>query len=276
MGGVPTLLWKLIDEINLRPRRPPTDTATEIGCADWEDTLTGLLLGAFISEGFVSKNRAGFNNLDRDYFNNVVAAYDAVVGGPATSERRIASGLTLLELDVHNLEALASSPLQGHRSASCFDRIWNATSPVKRAFLQALFEGDGSCSALPRNTIQVSRPAATGSRRMSSSCCSSSALSRGATSTPPVSTRSSSPTAGMPRRSFPDRVRRNQHKLLAILRDLPRSRPDSIAIRSLGWRHSSERTAVVAGSTRLRKHNIDRLSRWQRSGIAHRGPRCAG
>ena len=27
---------------------------------------------------------------------------------------------------------------------------------VKRVFLQALFEGDGSCSVLPRNTIQVS------------------------------------------------------------------------------------------------------------------------
>jgi DNA gyrase subunit A len=83
-----------------------------LGCAAWEETLAGLLLGAFISEGFVSANRAGFNNLDRDYFGMVVAAYDAVVGGRRyISERTIASGSTLLELDVQNLDAIAKSPL---------------------------------------------------------------------------------------------------------------------------------------------------------------------
>ncbi|HET7666563.1 MAG TPA: intein-containing DNA gyrase subunit A [Mycobacterium sp.] len=34
--------------------------------------------------------------------------------------------------------------------------LWKSPAAVKRAFLQALFEADGSCSALPRNTIQVS------------------------------------------------------------------------------------------------------------------------
>jgi DNA gyrase subunit A len=92
----------------------------------------------------------------------VVAAYDAVVGGTRyLSERTIASGSTLLELDVHNLDAVARSPLAeltGVRSAAKFipDRVWNAPVAVKRAFLQAIFEGAGSCSALPRNTIQVS------------------------------------------------------------------------------------------------------------------------
>ena len=72
VGGVPTLLWKLIEEI--RPddyvavqRTPPM----EFGPADWHDTLEALLLGAFISEGFVSETRAGFANLDRDYFTMV-------------------------------------------------------------------------------------------------------------------------------------------------------------------------------------------------------------
>ncbi len=163
VSGVPTLLWRLIEEIApgdvvvLQRTRP-----AELGCADWSDTLTGLLLGAFISEGFVSERRAGFNNLDRDYFNTVVSAFDAVVGGARyVSERTIASGSRLLELDVHNLAAVAQSPLAeltGVRSAekSVPDLIWNSSAPVKRAFLQALFEGDGSCSALPRNAIQIS------------------------------------------------------------------------------------------------------------------------
>ena len=163
LAGVPTLLWKLIEEIRVGDHVVLQRTKpAELGCADWCDTLTGLLLGAFISEGFVSDKRAGFNNLDRDYFDNVVAAYDAVVGGTRyLSERTIASGSTLFELDIHNLSALSTSPLaelSGFRSADKFipDRLWNSPAPVKRAFLQALFEGDGSCSALPRNTVQVS------------------------------------------------------------------------------------------------------------------------
>lgn len=163
VGGVPTLLWRLIEEIRpddcvVMQRTPPT----ELGPADWEPTMEALLLGAFISEGFVSEARAGFNNLDRDFFNTVVTAYDAVVGGTRyVSERTIASGSLLYELDIHNVNALRGSRLWdvvGQRSAdkAVPEWLWQAPACVKRAFLQALFEGDGSCSVLPRNTIQIS------------------------------------------------------------------------------------------------------------------------
>lgn len=163
VGGVPTLLWKLIEEIRpddyvVLQRTPPM----EFGPADWHDTMEALLLGAFISEGFVSESRAGFNNLDRDYFNMVVSAYDAVVGGRRyVSHRTIASGSLLHELDIHNVSALRKTRLgvlSGQRSAdkSVPEWLWQTTAAVKKAFLQALFEGDGSCSALPRSTIQVS------------------------------------------------------------------------------------------------------------------------
>ncbi|BBX75630.1 intein-containing DNA gyrase subunit A [Mycobacterium shinjukuense] len=118
VGGVPTLLWKLIEEIRpgdyvVLQRTPPV----ELGPADWHDVMEALLLGALISEGFVSDTRAGFNNLDRDYFD-----------------------------------------VCGQRSAGKVvpDWLWHSPAAVKRAFLQALFEGAGSCSRLPRNTIQVS------------------------------------------------------------------------------------------------------------------------
>lgn len=163
VGGVPTLLWKLIEEIRpddcvVLQRTPPM----ELGPADWEPTMEALLLGAFVSEGFVSEARAGFNNLDRDFFNTVVAAYDAVVGGTrSVSERTIASGSLLYELDIQNVAALKRSRLWdvvGQRSAdkAVPEWLWQAPAGVKRAFLQALFEGDGSCSILPRNTIQIS------------------------------------------------------------------------------------------------------------------------
>ncbi|MDH6244372.1 intein-containing DNA gyrase subunit A [Mycobacterium sp. OTB74] len=163
VAGVPTLLWKLIEEIRPGDRVAMQRTpATEFGPADWFETLEALLLGALISEGFVSESRAGFNNLDRDFFETVVAAYDAVVGGQRyLSERVIRSGSTLLELDVQNLEALRNSRLGclvGQRSAdkSVPQWLWQSPIMVKRAFLQALFEGDGSCSALLRNTVQLS------------------------------------------------------------------------------------------------------------------------
>src|SRR5271156_490577 len=163
VAGVPTLLWKLIEEIRpndyvVLQRTPPT----ELGPADWKPTMEALLLGAFISEGFVSEKRAGFNNLDCDYFATVVAAYDAVVGGQCyVSCRRFASGSMLHALDTNPPPARAPSrlgELTGQRSERKVvpEWLWQSPTAVKRAFLQALFEGDGSCSRLPRNTIQVS------------------------------------------------------------------------------------------------------------------------
>ncbi|BBZ42293.1 intein-containing DNA gyrase subunit A [Mycobacterium conspicuum] len=163
VAGVPTLLWKLIQEIRaddcvVLQRTPPV----EFGPVDWYPTLRALLLGAFISEGFVSETRAGFNNLDRDYFNMVVTAYDAVVGGRRyVSSRTIASGSKLHELDIHNLSELKKTLLGGLCGQRSADKVvpswlWESPAAVKRTFLQSLFEGDGSCSRLPRNTIQIS------------------------------------------------------------------------------------------------------------------------
>jgi DNA gyrase subunit A len=163
VGGVPTLLWKLIEEIRpddhvVLQRTPPV----EFGPADWHDVLEGLLLGAFISEGYISENRAGFANCDRDYFAMVAGAYDAVVGGRRSiCEKTNASGSHIQVLHVNNPTALKSSRLWemvGQRSAdkAVPDWMWHAPAAVKWVFVQALFEGDGSCSALPRNTIQIS------------------------------------------------------------------------------------------------------------------------
>ena len=134
----------------------------EFGPADWHDTLEALLLGAFISEGYVSETRAGFANLDRDYFAMVVGAYDAVVGDKRTVYQTTnASGTRMSVLHVQNMTAFKRSRLWdmvGQRSVDKYvpEWFWHAPAAVKRVFLQALFEGDGSCSALPRNTIQIS------------------------------------------------------------------------------------------------------------------------
>jgi DNA gyrase subunit A len=162
MAGVPLLMWKLLEEIR------PGDTVL-LNRTSWAGATTtereralGLLAGAFVSEGWFSAHRAGFNNVDESFFADVVAAFDEIIGGPRyVSARVIQSGSLCHELDIQDLAALRRSPLgelEGDRSAAkrVPEFVWRGTPGLKRAFLQALFERDGSSSLLARRTIQIS------------------------------------------------------------------------------------------------------------------------
>lgn len=278
VAGVPTLLWKLIEEV--RPddrvviqRTPPA----EFGPGEWHDTLEALLLGAFISEGFVSERRAGFNNVDRDYFNMVVAAYDAVIGGSRyVSERTIASGSRLLELDIHNLKGLRNSRLAelvGQRSAdkAVPQWLWHSPAAVKRVFLQALFEGDGSCSALPRNTIQVSYSTRSGrlAKDVQQMLLEFGVISRRylhATGEHKVVV-----TNRAHAELFASQVGfggSKKTKLEGLLEALPRKAAglDTDHVPGLATFVRAHSGGRWVDKEWLRKHNIDRLSRWQRDG----------
>jgi DNA gyrase subunit A len=161
--GVPTLLWKLLEELR------PDDVVVlsraehvEFGAPSRQERQAALLAGAWVSEGWFSEQRAGFNNTDREFFDLVLAAYDEVVGGPRyVYSRVIASGSLLHEIDVQDVSRLRDSVLgevQGARSDRKYvpEFVWQGTPTVKADFLKALFTGDGSASALPRNTVQIS------------------------------------------------------------------------------------------------------------------------
>ena len=164
VAGVPMLLWLRIDE--LRPgvkvvlRR---DQDPEFGgWLDDDEHALALLSGAFVAEGFVSDERAGFNNVDRDYFDAVLDAYDRVVGGPRyVYDRVIRSGSRIHELDVQRLGHLLASPLGemvGRKSAAkeIPSYVLGGSLDMKRVFLKALFEGDGCVTLAPRSSIRVS------------------------------------------------------------------------------------------------------------------------
>jgi DNA gyrase subunit A len=162
MAGVPLLLWKLLEEIEpgdtVLVSRTPRAATDELSP---QDNQLALLAGAFVAEGWVGESRAGFNNVDKDYFDLVLDAYDAVVGGPGyVSARTIASGSVLHELDVQDLWRLRQSPLAEVAGAARDKRVpefvWRSSTPFKRVFLQSLFTGDGASSHLPRNSIQIS------------------------------------------------------------------------------------------------------------------------
>ena len=93
------------------------------------------------------RDRAGFNNVDPEYFQRVASAYAAVVGGAYyVYQRRIRSGSLLHELDVQNMAAFRESPLVemvGARSAAkrVPSFVWGWGLPLKRLFLQSLYEG---------------------------------------------------------------------------------------------------------------------------------------
>jgi DNA gyrase subunit A len=70
------------------------------------------------------------------------------------------SGSLLHELDIQDLTSLRGSVLAEVTGRAAEKRIpeyiWSGSAGRKRAFLQALFTGDGSCWRLPRNSVQVS------------------------------------------------------------------------------------------------------------------------
>ncbi|MDT5042458.1 MAG: gyrase subunit [Actinoplanes sp.] len=162
VAGVPTLLWKLLEEIRDGDRvvmqRVVQD---EIGFPSIEHVEAAVFAGGYISEGWTSGMRVGFDNTDAAYFARVVSAFDMTVGG----RRHEYTEITVTGKTLHKLRAQAADldrsivgELVGMRSAQKFvpTFVWQSPGIVKRAFLQSLFEGDGSSSLLPRKTIQIS------------------------------------------------------------------------------------------------------------------------
>ena len=160
--GVPMLQWLRLEEIG-----PGTvvclarHAARQVVPTPREHEL-GTLLGAWVSEGFADQTRAVFNNTDRDFFDEVLSAYDRVVGGPRyVYERRTRRlGTRIWELDVQRLDALRESPLAELIGLRARDKrvpeaVWQSSTAVKRAFLMALFAGDGGVRRASDDSITV-------------------------------------------------------------------------------------------------------------------------
>ncbi len=282
MAGVPLLLWKLLSEVRAGDRvliaRTPRPTGGSLPPAA---RRRAELLGAFVSEGWVSERRAGFNNVDKWFFDRVLEAYDSAVGGPRyVSDRIIRSGSRCHELDIHNLDALRRSPLgeiAGQRSDAkrVPELVWRSGSAFKRAFLQALYTGDGSSSLLPRNTIQISY--STRSEQLARDV-QQILLEFGVIGRISRSARGEHKVVITNRRDarlFADRVGflgAKQRKLRTALRAIPLSSRalsgDHVPFVGAYVREASE--ALGTDRAWLARHNVDRVDRWERDGVAIR------
>jgi DNA gyrase subunit A len=150
VAGVPMFQWLQLDEIT-------ESTVVCVARNAWMDivptareSLLGTLVGAWVSEGWVSDDRAGFNNTDKSFFDDVVFAYDNLVGGARyLSDRQTrVDRKRIYELDIQNMSSFADGPLAdliGKKAADKFvpECVWTGGWGVKRAFLSACFEGDG-------------------------------------------------------------------------------------------------------------------------------------
>lgn len=157
--GAPVLAWKLIQDI-----RPDDFVAIhrsiEITNATApENAQMALLLGGWISEGWMSSTRARFNNTDKEYFDAVEEAYRLLIGGRAYSyTRKLPSGKTIYELDVQDTAQLSQSPLweicglkSGTQHIPDFALAWGL--PDLRILIQAMFEGGGCVSQTAKTCL---------------------------------------------------------------------------------------------------------------------------
>jgi len=280
MAGVPLLMWKLLEEVGAGERvllhRPTGTAATQPG--DRACKLA-LLAGAFVSEGWFGDRRAGFNNVDKSFFEAVISAYDEIVGGIRyVSSRVIRSGSLCHQLDVQNLTALRMSPLAELEGLTSERKrvpefVWAERLGFKRVFLQALFEGDGSCSLLPRSTIQISYSTrSSGLARDVQQLL----LEFGVVSKLSLSARGEIKVVITNRRDarlFADRVGffgAKQPKLEQALAEIP------LTSRALSHDHVPHVAGYIraeGGSTYtdrdwLRRHNVDRIERWESGATA--------
>ncbi|PXY26924.1 DNA gyrase subunit A [Prauserella muralis] len=166
--GVPLFQWRRLDEVK-------PGTVVCVARNAWlqveptaREYMLGVLAGAWVTGGFASESRAGFTNTDEHFFNEVVHAYDQIVGGKRSVSRRHTRRDHKLvhELDIQDcaggMDALRASPLGeciGYSSAETVvpEFVWAGDTGVKRAFLMAAFEGDGGCRAADGSvTVQYS------------------------------------------------------------------------------------------------------------------------
>ncbi len=161
IAGVPMLQWKLLEEIEPGARVVISRAREhELGELTDRDRKLALLAGAMVAEGWATEKSVGFANTDGAYFAAVLDAFDFLVGG-YRRVRTVAqpSGKALYRLDTHSQQFRESGigELADLRSADkrVPSFVWTASPDFKRVFLQALFEGDGSSSLHPRNSIQV-------------------------------------------------------------------------------------------------------------------------
>lgn len=160
VDGIPSFVWKTLEELSVGDEicipRISSPNNTISGKEEYD--AAGVLFGAWVSEGWFTEKRAGFNNTDKKYFDMVLEAFDKIIGTKRYVGKTILkSGKPCYSIDIqpakndekNSLLALSKTilgELAGLRSEDKVvpEFIWESIPNVKRSFLASIFEGDGS------------------------------------------------------------------------------------------------------------------------------------
>jgi DNA gyrase subunit A len=281
--GVPLFQWRRLDELQAGAVVCVARNAWQQILPTAREYMLGVLGGAWVSEGYASKDRAGFSNTDDHYFGEVADAYDRVVGGGRSVYERSAEpnrkALRVLAVQsINGMEAFRASPLVefiGHRARdkSVPEFVWQGGWGVKRAFLMAAFEGDGGVR-LSSNGFVVDYT--TYSDRLAGEM--QELLAEFGVSA--MHCRNARPNGAVEHRlvvtglrnvrAFAKRVgfmRTKQAKLARLLRHEPlqqhRLSQDSVPFVADYVRNSLDPDSRGNGRKWLTKHNFDRIERWE-------------
>jgi len=148
-NGKPVYKWKTLDQIKVG------DYVVVSRLNDIEsdkDLLTeeeAVLLGSLVSEGYISDSRVGFNNTDEDFAHQFeIALVSSYCTSGCRYEGKLKSGKTLIEYQIHDKDIIQDISSKGFSEKSGNKEIpyavLQSSKKVQRAFLKALFEGDGS------------------------------------------------------------------------------------------------------------------------------------
>ncbi|MGO1049083.1 DNA gyrase subunit A [Crossiella sp. CA198] len=282
--GVPLFQWRRLDELQPGAIVCVARNAWQQVVPTAREYMLGLLGGAWASEGWASADRAGFNNTDQHFFDEVLHAYDQIVGGGRyVSERTTRRDRKLIrELDIQDyaggMAAFRASPLAefiGHKARDKFvpEFVWRGGWGVKRAFLMAVFEGDGGCrTALDGFTVQYSTysPRLAGELQELLAEFGVTACHRQYTR-PSGSVEHRLVVSGMRNvRAFAERVgflKTKQARLAELVRRSP-LRPHRLSQDKVPFVADYVRSALDfdrrgSGRTWLTQHNFDRVERWE-------------
>ncbi|MCP2253797.1 DNA gyrase subunit A [Prauserella aidingensis] len=283
-AGVPLFQWRRLDEVE-------PGTVVCVARNAWmqvvptaREYMQGVLAGAWVSEGFATENRAGFSNTDDHYFDEVLHAYDQLVGGQRYVYERETrrDRKRIRELDIQDyaggMDAFRRSPLAefiGHGAKDKFvpEHVWTGGWGVKRAFLMAAFEGDGGVRQADNSfTVQYS----TYSERLASELQELLA-EFGVTARICAYTRKSGSVerrlviAGLRNvKAFAERVgflKTKQAKLQELLQRSPlrphRLSADHVPFVADYVRGAADFDRRGSGRKWLTQHNFDRMERWE-------------
>ncbi len=167
--GKPIYDWKRLDSISDEDKIVIDRSEKNLNNkkATQREKNLAIIAGCLVSEGFLSKNKIGFSNTDKAYFDNFLKAWKSEIGESFYLHKRtLKSSKIIYEFDVqlqHSkdrdkiLSSVIYTQMYGLKSNKkrVPDFIFTSSKESQKIFLQYLFEGDGSFSKVEKNTISI-------------------------------------------------------------------------------------------------------------------------